>query len=90
MAQSFIASGDHILDGLRIGIESGRTFSGIQGGQPSTAARTRVNKPSPIANCLGNGINGTRDLRQSALHGGGHFLVFLVDDAGNFKGGEGV
>src|SRR6476660_5430162 len=88
MAQGFIAAGNYVLNSFGISVECWRTLGGIERGQASAGTRAYVNQPSAAANRIGNSINGLRDLRQSALHGSGNFVIFLIDDAGNLQRGE--
>src|SRR5882724_7265979 len=90
MAQGFITSGNHVLHCSGIGIKGGRAFGGVEGGQASAGAGAYVNQTSAASNRVGNGVNRIRDLRQCTLHGGGHLLIFLVDDVGNLQGGKRV
>src|SRR5712672_1340998 len=90
MAQGFIASGNHVLYCLWISVEGGGTFGGVERGQAPAGAGAYVNQPSAASNRVGNGIDRLRDLRQCMLYRDGHFLVFLVDDAGNLKRGQRV
>src|ERR1700733_5904016 len=90
MAQSFIAAGNYILNGLRVNVESWRALGGVQGGEPSAGACAYINQASAVADSFSNGINALGNLRQSPLYSRGNFAVFVVDDAGNLQGGQSI
>src|SRR5258707_15695273 len=90
MAQSLVTTGNYILDSPGIGIEGGRTLRGVECGKPAAGPSANINQPATVADGFGNRVDGQRDLRQRFLHGSSHFLVFLINDAGDLQRGFGV
>jgi hypothetical protein len=83
-AQRFRSAGDDELDQLRIGVKGGRAFGGVERGDASAGAGADIDEASAIGERGGDEIDGSGDLRQSALYGRGDLGVFGVDEAGDF------
>src|SRR6266700_2934 len=90
MAQGFVATGNHILDGPGISIESRRAFRSVERGKATAGPSANVNQPATVADGFGNRVDGQCDLGQSLLYGPGDLLVFIINNAGDLERGLGV
>src|SRR5581483_728185 len=79
--QRFRAARDNELNHLRIAVESGRTFCGIERRDSTAGPRSNINKPPAMAETIGNELDGTPDRWQRMLDGGGDLRILRIDQS---------
>src|SRR5580700_8321159 len=82
--EGFGSTSHDVLHGLGAGGEVGGNFAGVESGEASAGAGADVDEAAAFAESMRHAVDDLGDLRDGFLHRGCDFLIFLINDAGDF------
>ena len=88
--QGLRASGHDVLNALRRGGKGGRALGGVEAGDAAAGSGANVDQAPSVAQAARHHVDDQSNLGQRLLNRGGNLRIFVVDDAGDFKGRFGV